>query len=194
MPPPHLYLGRSTPDTEQNAAGPPAPGPEPWRLPVRRVYPTALTARLWPRPGCPGRLAAGLWLPAAVGTRYLSPNQAHGPPASPSGWRTLCPRRGSHLHRPPLAGRAQFQLWCRDLSARVPSRLFLWPSTPALVGLKYRPNNYCGCVSQIPSDAPSKTVSALRSEEHTSELQSRGHLVCRLLLEKKNKNDRNQQE
>src|SRR5437660_4582342 len=28
-------------------------------------------------------------------------------------------------------------------------------------------------------------VSDLRSEEHTSELQSRGHLVCRLLLEKK---------
>src|SRR2546422_4399359 len=29
------------------------------------------------------------------------------------------------------------------------------------------------------------TPSALRSEEHTSELQSRLHLVCRLLLEKK---------
>src|SRR5690625_1753331 len=29
-----------------------------------------------------------------------------------------------------------------------------------------------------------------RSEEHTSELQSRGHLVCRLLLEKK-KNNKN---
>src|SRR5690625_7492955 len=28
-----------------------------------------------------------------------------------------------------------------------------------------------------------------RSEEHTSELQSRGHLVCRLLLEKKKKNE-----
>src|SRR5690554_7701011 len=27
----------------------------------------------------------------------------------------------------------------------------------------------------------------MRSEEHTSELQSRPHLVCRLLLEKKNK-------
>src|SRR5687768_18160116 len=27
----------------------------------------------------------------------------------------------------------------------------------------------------------------LRSEEHTSELQSRLHIVCRLLLEKKNK-------
>src|SRR5256884_3089530 len=31
-------------------------------------------------------------------------------------------------------------------------------------------------------------VSARRSEEHTSELQSRLHLVCRLLLEKKNNN------
>src|SRR5215510_16620114 len=29
-----------------------------------------------------------------------------------------------------------------------------------------------------------------RSEEHTSELQSRGHLVCRLLLEKKKKEER----
>src|SRR5690625_5749905 len=28
----------------------------------------------------------------------------------------------------------------------------------------------------------------MRSEEHTSELQSRGHLVCRLLLEKKKYN------
>src|SRR5690625_6503347 len=28
-------------------------------------------------------------------------------------------------------------------------------------------------------------LEAFRSEEHTSELQSRGHLVCRLLLEKK---------
>src|SRR5690554_7309037 len=31
------------------------------------------------------------------------------------------------------------------------------------------------------------TVLAARSEEHTSELQSRPHLVCRLLLEKKKK-------
>src|SRR5439155_22725492 len=30
-----------------------------------------------------------------------------------------------------------------------------------------------------------RSVRAGRSEEHTSELQSRGHLVCRLLLEKK---------
>src|SRR5207253_10574297 len=31
----------------------------------------------------------------------------------------------------------------------------------------------------------------MRSEEHTSELQSRGHLVCRLLLEKKKRNNIN---
>src|SRR5690625_1582552 len=30
-------------------------------------------------------------------------------------------------------------------------------------------------------------LESIRSEEHTSELQSRGHLVCRLLLEKKNR-------
>src|SRR5690625_6952437 len=33
-------------------------------------------------------------------------------------------------------------------------------------------------------------VMVSRSEEHTSELQSRGHLVCRLLLEKKKANNR----
>src|SRR2546422_3366233 len=34
----------------------------------------------------------------------------------------------------------------------------------------------------------SQPITALRSEEHTSELQSRLHLVCRLLLEKKKTN------
>src|SRR5690625_6968051 len=36
-----------------------------------------------------------------------------------------------------------------------------------------------------PELARSRSINVgLRSEEHTSELQSRGHLVCRLLLEK----------
>src|SRR5687768_17986511 len=35
------------------------------------------------------------------------------------------------------------------------------------------------------------TLLVWRSEEHTSELQSRLHLVCRLLLEKKKKNNKN---
>src|SRR3712207_7460213 len=34
--------------------------------------------------------------------------------------------------------------------------------------------------------APLRVGNAARSEEHTSELQSRQYLVCRLLLEKKN--------
>src|SRR2546422_4946161 len=37
--------------------------------------------------------------------------------------------------------------------------------------------------------APVKLHRVVRSEEHTSELQSRLHLVCRLLLEKKKKPD-----
>src|SRR5687768_17920190 len=36
------------------------------------------------------------------------------------------------------------------------------------------------------------TAAGRRSEEHTSELQSRLHLVCRLLLEKKNKKQKKQ--
>src|SRR3989449_10966889 len=38
----------------------------------------------------------------------------------------------------------------------------------------------------ITADAIAKSGAKTRSEEHTSELQSRLHLVCRLLLEKKN--------
>src|SRR5438874_5033890 len=38
------------------------------------------------------------------------------------------------------------------------------------------------------SDTPTVEASWNRSEEHTSELQSRRDLVCRLLLEKKKKN------
>src|SRR5690625_5880384 len=37
----------------------------------------------------------------------------------------------------------------------------------------------------FPRIKKSCTLLTGRSEEHTSELQSRGHLVCRLLLEKK---------
>src|SRR5690625_5910301 len=48
------------------------------------------------------------------------------------------------------------------------------PHTP-LAGERLRPLGHLSAV-----------VLAFRSEEHTSELQSRVHLVCRLLLEEKN--------
>src|SRR3712207_7379110 len=48
----------------------------------------------------------------------------------------------------------------------------------------------CGiglCVA-VPAGVGTSASSARRSEEHTSELQSRQYLVCRLLLEKKKHN------
>src|SRR2546429_5674132 len=43
-----------------------------------------------------------------------------------------------------------------------------------------------GKVTEVGSQAVLRSSGLTRSEEHTSELQSRLHLVCRLLLEKKN--------
>src|SRR5690349_22721422 len=47
------------------------------------------------------------------------------------------------------------------------------------------------CTRPMPDTIASVWPSGCRSEEHTSELQSRRDLVCRLLLEKK-KNNKNQ--
>src|SRR5947208_6650675 len=44
---------------------------------------------------------------------------------------------------------------------------------------------WCGPGSPRTGDAGTDAEGAPRSEEHTSELQSPDHLVCRLLLEKK---------
>src|SRR5439155_3616903 len=44
-----------------------------------------------------------------------------------------------------------------------------------------------GRAAYVAGSPSSGWANATRSEEHTSELQSRGHLVCRLLLEKKKK-------
>src|SRR3989440_9466974 len=46
-------------------------------------------------------------------------------------------------------------------------------------------------LSSSDMDEPRKRFAAMRSEEHTSELQSRSDLVCRLLLEKKKKKTTN---
>src|SRR5215510_15672375 len=62
------------------------------------------------------------------------------------------------------------------LMIRRPPRSTLFPYTTL-----FRPR--CSRCCRSPTSCCSPTAS--RSEEHTSELQSRGHLVCRLLLEKK---------
>src|SRR2546422_4000271 len=57
-------------------------------------------------------------------------------------------------------------------------------STRATISIRCR-GRRCSAIS--PSG---KGIASSRSEEHTSELQSRLHLVCRLLLEKKKKTDK----
>src|SRR5438552_11695917 len=44
------------------------------------------------------------------------------------------------------------------------------------------------CSKQTQTSTPAASNKTTRSEEHTSELQSPDHLVCRLLLEKKKNN------
>src|SRR2546429_6152048 len=53
--------------------------------------------------------------------------------------------------------------------------------------LPTQPPSASAARTTVPMDVASL---AERSEEHTSELQSRLHLVCRLLLEKKKRNDK----
>src|SRR2546430_3307745 len=43
-------------------------------------------------------------------------------------------------------------------------------------------------VEALAAEGPQATLDVIRSEEHTSELQSQSNLVCRLLLEKKKHN------
>src|SRR2546430_10542157 len=45
-----------------------------------------------------------------------------------------------------------------------------------------------GARGRVPQGRPAAGACDVRSEEHTSELQSQSNLVCRLLLEKKKKN------
>src|SRR2546430_12135334 len=79
---------------------------------------------------------------------------------------------------------------------RRPPRSTLFPYTTLFRSLMAR----CGACSVAPAHSTRRSTSVpgssavewagatLRSEEHTSELQSQSNLVCRLLLEKKKKN------
>src|SRR2546422_5678343 len=85
---------------------------------------------------------------------------------------------------------------------RRPPRSTLFPYTtlfrsrsiafPSISTGAYRyPNEQAACIAvetvrqQLEQPTSIELVRFVRSEEHTSELQSRLHLVCRLLLEKK---------
>src|SRR5947209_12229988 len=79
---------------------------------------------------------------------------------------------------------------------RLPPRSTLFPyttlfrSTPAITAT--RPSRQFHAIVKYSNLRPRPAIATRRSEEHTSELQSRQYLVCRLLLEKKKKNKKEQ--
>src|SRR6266568_3488124 len=68
------------------------------------------------------------------------------------------------------------------LMIRRPPRSTLFPYTTL-----FRSPAVAGAPADCQQSGSGTARQAARSEEHTSELQSQFHLVCRLLLEKKNK-------
>src|SRR3712207_8127996 len=87
------------------------------------------------------------------------------------------------IRRPPRSTRFPYTTLFRSLSPQgSPARSASGSQVP-LAGLHLRhwPQVLTGPGRQVPFWQVSP-----RSEEHTSELQSRQYLVCRLLLEKKN--------
>src|SRR5439155_18170271 len=76
------------------------------------------------------------------------------------------------------------------LQIRPPPRSTLFPYTTLFRSACFRPARCAraarrGSAGGRRAAARAARSGSPRSEEHTSELQSRGHLVCRLLLEKK---------
>src|SRR3989442_3833805 len=72
---------------------------------------------------------------------------------------------------------------------RRPPRSTLFPYTTLFRSHRIVPTAKSGAPALVDEKAGlafSISQNVTRSEEHTSELQSRPHLVCRLLLEKKN--------
>src|SRR5690606_19298744 len=107
--------------------------------------------------------------------------------SSPTRWRS-CSGLGA---RASAAG-AGLKSPCKVILRACPSRLELGSGSPASsVSPRWCSCGCCGvpCPRQRPRLLmPPPSRSPRRSEEHTSELQSRENLVCRLLLEKKKNN------
>src|SRR6266568_9661065 len=85
------------------------------------------------------------------------------------------------------------QAWCAACSNNRPARSSR-PSSRAVNPLRGRlggRSTSAALFTRCRETSNSVMARKARSEEHTSELQSQFHLVCRLLLEKKKKNNKN---
>src|SRR5690349_22614189 len=87
------------------------------------------------------------------------------------------------LRRPPRSTLFPYTTLFRSWAAVLPLVLV---AVPVLVEA-YRRQHFFATVIRSRVSTSGKGTTAHRSEEHTSELQSRRDLVCRLLLEKKKK-------
>src|SRR2546430_4026971 len=72
------------------------------------------------------------------------------------------------------------------LMIRRPPRSTLFPYTTLFRSIRREKATHNICTAQALN-----ALAGMRSEEHTSELQSQSNLVCRLLLEKKKKKKQN---
>src|SRR5690625_6059459 len=109
-------------------------------------------------------------LPSAVTTRLFSKGEHE---YAEYAWHSWCSYAKALSCRLLLFTNSQYSFLClRSCSISVSILSLKMSSPPAFV--------FASCT--ILSKYGNRWVSA-RSEEHTSELQSRGHLVCRLLLE-----------
>src|SRR2546427_7858268 len=84
------------------------------------------------------------------------------------------------IRRPPRSTLFPYTTLFRSSCSRQPFQLIATAILP-----KCLPPRMCSSAARM---LPiSKRAASIRSEEHTSELQSQSNLVCRLLLEKKKK-------
>src|SRR5690625_5604467 len=90
----------------------------------------------------------------------------------------------SSVALPTEFGQGRLEVFCHALEW---STLKLAVFTSQFDGIHYG-NERLAQVRYSGRASGTKIAFHARSEEHTSELQSRGHLVCRLLLEKKKTN------
>src|SRR2546427_8746752 len=96
------------------------------------------------------------------------------------------------IRRPPRSTLFPYTTLFRSRTCQISSN----GSASAFASSRIEPENRTLAQCSPPSvtssrSAAFKVTTSVRSEEHTSELQSQSNLVCRLLLEKKKKNTEN---